>query len=369
MNKNQNSSWKGVIEMCRELSETMPVLIGNAEENVVVFGAGAQGRAAVSHLRSQGVHVRCYADNAPGIQGSKVNGLPVVSPEELVGKSNVVALIANRKHAAAIRKQLTAIGVRNHFFDAYCLARNLGEIKRVRNEFLVDEKSQLCYDGILKSILSGDTSHCAAVMEGNQYFPFAEFVRIGPDHFVDAGAYVGDTVERFIWSCNGVFEQIHAFEPGKPQFQAMKKRVGRLSTEWAIPKKKISCIQAGLCDKNKKANMAVADILANSSINSKGSAKGANAKLTQCLSLDSYLNGRPATFIKADIEGMEVNMLQGARQTIEKYKPKMAISIYHTVEQLYEIAAYVKSIEPGYQMAVRHHSPIFLESILYCWME
>ncbi|MBU1628432.1 FkbM family methyltransferase [bacterium] len=87
-----------------------------------------------------------------------------------------------------------------------------------------------------------------------------------------------------------------------------------------------------------------------------------------CCSLDSYLAGRPATFIKADVEGMELAMLHGAKETIRQHKPKMALSIYHNPAHLFEIAEYVNGLVPEYCMAVRQHSPVFAESVLYCWI-
>lgn len=83
-------------------------------------------------------------------------------------------------------------------------------------------------------------------MEGNQYFALPEFVNIGNDHFVDAGAYVGDTLEKFIWTNSGIFMKVYAFEPGEIQLTAMKHRVERLCREWAIPKSAIICENAGL---------------------------------------------------------------------------------------------------------------------------
>ena len=47
--------------------------------------------------------------------------------------------------------------------------------------------------------------------------------------------------------------------------------------------------------------------------------------------------------IKADIEGSEYSMLLGAKETIEKYRPIMSISIYHNFNGLFRIPDYIKS--------------------------
>jgi hypothetical protein len=112
----------------------------------------------------------------------------------------------------------------------------------------------------------------------------------------------------------------------------------------------------------------MSNVLANTSLNNDCPGIDNQASNICCFSLDNYLAGRPATFIKADIEGMELAMLNGAKETIRKYKPKMALSIYHNPAHLFEIAEYVNFLAPEYRMAVRQHSPVFAESVLYCWI-
>ena len=74
-------------------------------------------------------------------------------------------------------------------------------------------------------------------------------------------------------------------------------------------------------------------------------------------------------FIKADIEGAEMNLLHGAKKIIQKYKPKLAISIYHTIMDFFEIPLYIKSLVPEYKMAIRHYSNNTTETVLYAWIE
>lgn len=339
-----------------------------AAEAVVIFGAGTQGRFANRYLRNHGVSVCCFADNDPDKQGTLVDNIPVVSPQDPAIASAPVVLIATRHAVLPVHQQLDKMNIDNLSFDAFFVAGNLDRIAHVRNDLLQDDRSRLSYDGILKTMLTGDNSYCALVMEGNQYFALPEFVNIGNDHFVDAGAYVGDTIEKFIWMCSGVFEQIYAFEPGGPQLSAMKHRVERLRREWAISESAIICENAGLADKNETLPMSLANVLANTSIDGDGFSDDKQIGNIRCYSLDNYLAGRPATFIKADIEGMELAMLHGAKETIRRYKPKMALSIYHNPTHLFEIAEYVNWLDPEYRMALRQHSTIFAESVLYCWV-
>nr|VFK38180.1 MAG: hypothetical protein BECKSD772F_GA0070984_10223 [Candidatus Kentron sp. SD]VFK42958.1 MAG: hypothetical protein BECKSD772E_GA0070983_10213 [Candidatus Kentron sp. SD]VFK78590.1 MAG: hypothetical protein BECKSD772D_GA0070982_10193 [Candidatus Kentron sp. SD] len=64
------------------------------------------------------------------------------------------------------------------------------------------------------NVLTGDISPCRDVMEKDIYFCLPEFSANSEEIFVDAGAFVGNTVERFIWENLETFRHIYAFEPG-----------------------------------------------------------------------------------------------------------------------------------------------------------
>ena len=55
------------------------------------------------------------------------------------------------------------------------------------------------------------------------------------------------------------------------------------------------------------------------------------------------------TYLKADLEGYEMEMLRGASQTIKKHKPKIAITTYHSENNSLDIINYVKGLVPQYE--------------------
>ena len=71
------------------------------------------------------------------------------------------------------------------------------------------------------------------------------------------------------------------------------------------------------------------------------------------------------TFIKMDIEGSELKALHGAEKTIMRDKPKLAISIYHKLEDILDIPAYIHHLVPEYKFYIRHYSLNAAETILY----
>ncbi len=56
-----------------------------------------------------------------------------------------------------------------------------------------------------------------------------------------------------------------------------------------------------------------------------------------------------ADFIKMDIEGAEPRALAGAKETLAKYKPRMAICVYHAKSDLETVPATVRAARADYQ--------------------
>ncbi len=49
-----------------------------------------------------------------------------------------------------------------------------------------------------------------------------------------------------------------------------------------------------------------------------------------------------------DIEGSELGALQGGEASIRQWRPKLAISLYHRVEDFFAIPLWLKSLDCGY---------------------
>jgi FkbM family methyltransferase len=70
-------------------------------------------------------------------------------------------------------------------------------------------------------------------------------------------------------------------------------------------------------------------------------------------------------FIKMDIEGAELDALQGAEQAIRKFTPKLAISIYHRPEHFWQIPQYIASLNLGYEFFIEHFTIHAEETMLF----
>lgn len=55
-------------------------------------------------------------------------------------------------------------------------------------------------------------------------------------------------------------------------------------------------------------------------------------------------------FIKADIEGYERHMLEGAQETLKRFAPKLALCTYHLPDDPEVLASLIKQANPAYHI-------------------
>lgn len=93
--------------------------------------------------------------------------------------------------------------------------------------------------------------------------------------------------------------------------------------------------------------------------------KSGNTEI-EVVRLDDFIpSDEKITFIKMDIEGAEIDALNGCKNILQKYKPKLAICIYHKPDDLWEIPLLIKRLVPDYKIYVRHYSNYLWETVCY----
>lgn len=70
-------------------------------------------------------------------------------------------------------------------------------------------------------------------------------------------------------------------------------------------------------------------------------------------------------FIKMDIEGAELEALRGAESSIKRFRPKLAITVYHNFKDFWTIPIYVDQLNLGYKFYLRHYTMHAEETVIY----
>ncbi len=197
-----------------------------------------------------------------------------------------------------------------------------------------------------------------------QYFYEHNGVSICPsagDHVVDAGACMGDTTLAFA-AAVGEKGAVYAFD-----FMPANLTVARHNiAQNPVLAPRISLFPFALANDCKNINAVISDqgiINPAASLLSKGVAESVPTTTIDQLVAEGKI--ARVDFIKMDIEGSELPALKGAEQAIRRFKPKLAISLYHTYEDFYTIPAYIHSLGLGYAFYLDHYTIHQEETVLY----
>jgi FkbM family methyltransferase len=327
----------------------------------VLFPAGPTAQHFFYTLKDEfGIEAEFFIDNNPAMEGKIFCGKPVKNFQSVFnggGEYNIF-IPTMSKYYQQIMVQLDTAGISSYIYaNAFIASQLWDRYEKVAN-MLEDELSKLSYWGAIYCLMTGNNTFISSDPMP-EYFGVHEFSLGIGDTIVDAGAYVGDTVEEYIKrSCCMI--KIYAFEPYHAVLDNLKKRVSRLYMEYPLSDGQIEIIPAGVGSETKSCSYSF--------INQSMLQTDEHGGLTLPLySLDDFFNDKPPfTILKADIEGGEMDMLKGAREMIKRHKPKMTICIYHSPQDFAQIAEYIRSLVPEYRLFVRSHLGDHQGTILYC---
>ncbi len=229
--------------------------------------------------------------------------------------------------------------------------------------FLIEnawEKEKIYLSDVILSFLPNNQYTGLDVQ--NQYFD--ECVHFGENEvFLDIGVLNGDSSFLFSKHCPN-YKQIYLFEPTKKSYEKAEKLLKSRGVE------RFELFNVGIYSEKTTLNFLDDDTMPESNqISENGTITIHVDTLDHFFLHNSTKNLLPPTFIKMDIEGAELAALKGGAKTIKKYKPKLAISMYHKPEDMIEIPAYILSLVPEYKLYLRHYSTNDCETVLYAVMD
>ncbi len=346
-------------------------------KNVVLFGTGRFFEEALEPWKlKERLHVTYVCDNNPQKWGQILHGLPCISPEELASLPDVVA-IPLVGQTRAIENQLDAMGVPRLNFTDWTLEL-LGEMPRSREWFaenrildvydmLEDDLSRSVYASVLCRRIAPQYVETSLydLFTDDEYFAHGFFTLGSEDVFLDCGAYNGDTVKRFLEAAHHRFRAVHAFEIAPGNYAALLDAVSALPEEERC---KIRCHNAGVWDDDKGFVYGKEELGPEGSFSILKTDHQARAQTVRLDTLAEAEGLTEQTLIKMAIEGAELRALKGAENFLRRCKPKLAVCLYHRLEDFWAIPTYLKSVRPDYRFGVRHHSDgEFWGTVLYAW--
>lgn len=171
------------------------------------------------------------------------------------------------------------------------------------------------------------------------------FVKQG-DVVLDCGANIGVFVRE---SLDAGAKTVVAIEPAPENVEALRRNFAP-----EIAQGRVIVYPKGVWDKDDWLTMNVdeSNSAADSFVINPQNAKASTQKLplTTIDKLVAELKLDKVDFIKMDIEGAEPNALRGGKETITKYHPHLAMSVYHQPDHPVTIPKIINEIWSGYKM-------------------
>lgn len=338
------------------------------DKSLYIMGGGNTTQLYQEGLQRESFfeQIEGYVNSNPKNWNKEIFGKPCVSPQSLYSKENALVFINTPRpnYIKEMRETLSTLNLRHYLLSEAILKNHKDKVLEVY-DMLYDQKSKDVYANMIFCQVEGVYPDYD-VYTPNSYFCWNEWTNKETGSiFVDIGAYVGDSMEQFIWNKEGRVDKIICFEPDKKNFHSLKFRTERLKNEWNLDDKKVILFPYGVSEKTSEGF-----------VQSSSSTDGLSSKIVQeacgelikIVALDDVIKEK-VDFIKADIESYEYKMLLGAEKIIKKYEPCLAVCIYHNATDFFSIPLLIKKMLPKAKFAVRHHSNNESGTVLYAWTE
>jgi len=215
-------------------------------------------------------------------------------------------------------------------------------------DLLEDAESKEVFTKVLNFKISFDLDFMQGFTNKHeeQYFDKEIIPKIKNISFVDGGAYVGDTIPNIIKNFVD-YKKIYAIEPNELHLSIAKRDFGSL--------RDIEFINCGL---------GAFEVLSPQNKAKMQNNCDHNYQATNINTIDNIVKEK-VDFIKLDIEGAEQDAIDGAKETIKKHRPILAVCIYHKAEDWYKIPQKILAIDARYKVYLRHYMEGIFESVLY----
>ncbi|MBI4225976.1 FkbM family methyltransferase [Candidatus Roizmanbacteria bacterium] len=339
---------------------------------VILFGAAKMAKVYIDLCKENKIRVTFLSDNNKTKAGKLLSGFRIISIEDLLKFSKKTQIIITSIYEEEIFIQLKSLGFSNVFTHAYfssvypekftnpywqnSIAETIKNKEKIVKCFKLfkDKQSKKTLLELIRYRLFLERNFIKKIAEQQtkEYFDKKIIKLSGEEIFVDAGAYDGDTVKKFLKISKGKFAKIYAFEPDAWLFKKLRQSVEDFAD------KRIEVLRLGLGKKEERLRFTN-DATLGSRIGEKGEI------VIKVMPLDKILDERRVTFIKYDIEGSEYNALLGAKNIIRRYRPKLAICVYHMTADFWRIPLLIRKFNSEYRFYLRHYSHFLYGTVCY----
>ena len=348
------------------MSKDLWTYLASSDKVKVVYGMGNGADKILGVCERYGIEISDFFASDGFVRGHSFHGKVVLSYSEAkakYGAENMIVLLSFASSLPDVLENIYKIADEcelyapdvpvsgDNLFTREFFEANKEKIGRVRG-LLCDERSREVFDSVVNYKISGDVkllreTHSEIAPEYSNILHAESF-----EYIADLGAYNGDTLREIKPYLERIKRAV-AFEPDARNFK-------KLSLYAEDEEFKIDCLNLAAW-KNEEALFFDGGGSRNSTLMTGDSlAVGKAAKVVEVKadSLDNILGGERVDYIKFDVEGAEKEAIEGARETICRYKPALAVSVYHRSEDIFALALQIHELCPEYKFYMRRREYI-----------
>ena len=339
-------------------------------KGIIVVGASAEGIRLISlcDLNNIKVHLVCDGDlnKQKRVVADKYIIMPVINALDF--GDDIPIIIASHKGFKAIN-ELKMLGVKCVIpfavlqilfadkFKPHMFYRNwIESLLLLRDKYnslkslFADETSKATLEAIFNYRFTFDDTYLFGLYASDPYM-LGDIVEFNNDGvYIDGGAFDGDSINHYIHRAQGKYSKILAFEPDPNTFIKLKKNMRKFPNVLAYQTALFSCTTT-LRFNSDESRASLISNEGNVEINT--------------VTIDEVLSGNPVTYIKLNVEGAEIHAINGAKESIKRYRPILAIAAYHSPEHIWEVAELIKKTNPNYKLYLRQHDFGSVETVVY----
>ena len=351
----------------------------DVDKPLALYGAGNLGRMAYEYFARLGVPIQFVMDaNAERLRNNDLywSDKQLISPAEVSAeqKSRVLlAVCVVTTPYSGLARHLAAGGW-GDVVPFYDIAEGFRQQHPLSNGWFASPftSEDVGYINTMLEVWSDDVSRAhhlqfiawrrlrqewvfdaAPVTTDDRFFIPEVISRLTDDEaFADVGAHLGTVTQRFVENRCGRFRQTWAVEPDEQSLARLKITLASIGPE---AHQHMEIIPAVVASDN-SARKFFSGLGYASQCCSTGT-------IVSCRTIDE-LNMSP-TYIKLHLEGMELEALCGAEQTIKHYRPIIAATTYHNSDGLWALPRWLHESLDDYEILMRVHSWCGTGAVVY----
>jgi FkbM family methyltransferase len=179
---------------------------------------------------------------------------------------------------------------------------------------------------------------------------------------LDCGAYRGETS---LWYAKRVGRtgSVIAIEPNPGSVRSLRANIVRNAKDESMSG--IDVVEAAVGDREGEVPFAV-EAGGSSRVNTAGRT---TARVTTIDAIVQSRSLKRVDVIKMDLEGGEIGALEGAKDTLSRYAPRLAIAAYHRPRDLPDIARLILGARADYRVFLSHKAFGLAETMLFACTE